>query len=179
MKFIYILVSLSKLNAINLTLPSSTPFRRSDHTSCYLRNMARRAKKKQPKRRSSRAPKRGRASNFVVGLHKLKPMKQGQRINALKMANNAFIREFTQQAKKLKHAQLSPTLRTRMRRQSKTFEAFWVRKQVCPPSTTYQHSVVELCHSCWQFSQRSAASWVVSSVVSKLIRLQPQDQTIR
>ena len=65
--------------------------------------------------------KKGRASpKFNHALGQLKKLKASQQRQALSMANNAFIRQFVNHIKKLKHVKLSPATRKVFRKHKKT-----------------------------------------------------------
>lgn len=77
--------------------------------------MARQNKKRQS---SSRRRKKG-SSNFTQALLRLKKMNASDQHRAMKMANNAFIRQFCKHLKQLKHAKLSVKNRKALRKHKK------------------------------------------------------------
>jgi len=92
------------------------------------------AKRRNIKRRSSKKKKRvskrktSSSSSFKVVLNRIKKLKPAQRMQAMKLANNKFINDFTREVKKLRYARMSPKMKTRLRRQSKNLNKFISRK---------------------------------------------------
>lgn len=79
--------------------------------------------KRQVKSRRSRKQRGGKRytgnASFKTALRRLYSLRPVQRVEAMKMANTKFIRQFCHSVKKLRHARLSPALRKRLGRQSK------------------------------------------------------------
>ena len=69
-----------------------------------------------PKKRAT--PKRRTKASFVNAMRKLSRLRAPQRVQAVKLANNAFVREFCQNVKALRHARLSPQAQKRLRQSS-------------------------------------------------------------
>ena len=90
--------------------------------------MTRRAKKRVSTRGRKRSRKQASKQNFAIALQKLRRMKQVHRINALRMANNTFIRQFANHVHRLKHARLSPKLRARVQKQRNNLRHFVSKK---------------------------------------------------
>lgn len=53
------------------------------------------------------------ASKFTTALRRLKKLKAGQQSQAIKLANGSFIRQLCNEVRKLKHAKLSPAVRSK------------------------------------------------------------------
>lgn len=68
------------------------------------------------KTRRSNSQKRG---HFRQILMKVKKLKSPQRLQALRLANSKFIREFCSHVRKLRHAKLSQTKMKKLKRHSK------------------------------------------------------------
>ena len=90
----------------------------------YFQNtMARKQKSKsnsfRPKRR---VKKSGKLSKFNRVMKRLKQMNSNQQRQALTMANDAFIRQLSNQVKKLRHINLNAPLRTRVQSQKKKLQ---------------------------------------------------------
>ena len=78
-----------------------------------------------------RVAKRGRgkkSSKFSNTLVKLKKMKPADLCKALKMSNDAFIKQFCNHVKKLKYATVPPSIEKRMKRQGKKLRKFIHKK---------------------------------------------------
>ena len=75
--------------------------------------------RRKAQRKNKRGKKRGmksRVNNFSRAICQLKQMKANDQREAMSMANNAFIRQFCSNVKKLKHAKLTPKLEGKLRR---------------------------------------------------------------
>lgn len=59
------------------------------------------------------------APKFTSALRRLKKLNATQQRQAIKLANNAFIRQFCNQIKQLKHVKLSPKVRSKFRKHKK------------------------------------------------------------
>ena len=85
--------------------------------------MARKQKSKsnsfRPKRR---VKKSGKLSKFNRVMKRLKQMNSNQQRQALTMANDAFIRQLSNQVKKLRHINLNAPLRKKVQRQKKKLQ---------------------------------------------------------
>ena len=85
------------------------------------------AKKRNTKRRSTNKKKkrsnRGKSS-FRVVLQKVMKLRPAQRIEAMKIANNKFITDFSRQVKKLQRTRVSRKLQKRLSRHSKKLRKF-------------------------------------------------------
>lgn len=77
------------------------------------------AKRRSQKRRSKKTKRRTtkKPTKFNVALSKLKRMKQAQQVQAVRMSNNAFIRQLSNHVKHLRYAPLSPALKKKLQRQ--------------------------------------------------------------
>ena len=84
------------------------------------------SKRATPRKRNSkqRPKKRGtnKISKFDIALKKLKGMKLNQQREALKMSNDAFIRQMCTHVKRLRHAPMSLALQKRMQKQRKNLQ---------------------------------------------------------
>lgn len=76
-------------------------------------------KRKTSVRRRRHTKRKQKASKFSNALHRLKKLNASQQSQAIKMSNNAFIRQFCNQIRKLKHAKLSAKVRTKLRKHRK------------------------------------------------------------
>ena len=76
--------------------------------------MARGKKAASHRRRGKRAH-----SNFATALQRLKKLKAAEQKQAMRMANNTFIRQFCKQLKTLKHAKLTAKSKKALRRHRK------------------------------------------------------------
>ena len=70
------------------------------------------------------------SSKFFAALSKLKRMKSVDQREALRQSNDAFIRQLCTHIKKLRHANLSPSLKKRVMRQKKN-----LRKLILPKTS--------------------------------------------
>lgn len=77
--------------------------------------------KKQNRTRNKRVAveRRNKCAHFKNILTKLKKLKGAQRVQALQLANSAFLREFCSHVKKLRHVKLSPSTAKKLKRHSK------------------------------------------------------------
>ena len=83
--------------------------------------MARTYRKRRVQKRASRkraSKKRGKNA-FTNALRKLTSLQPPQRAQAMKVANNTFVRQFCQKVKSLRRARLPPSLQKRLTRNSK------------------------------------------------------------
>ena len=67
----------------------------------------------------TRSSKKATQTKFANALRKLSSLRSSQRTQALKLANDSFIRQFCNNVKKLRKVPLSPSLQKRFRKQSK------------------------------------------------------------
>ena len=84
--------------------------------------MARRKNTKRTLKRQKTVKKRGGKQNkksFANALRKLSALTPSQRVAAMKLANDKFIRQFCQHVKSLRYKPLSSKHRNQLRRQSK------------------------------------------------------------
>lgn len=100
-------------------------------------NKKRGARRKKSTKRSGRKRQGGKRRSgkrskgaFVNALKKLSSLRPPQRVEAMKMANNNFVRKFCQNVNSLRRARLSPSLRKRLQRKSKK-----LRKLVSPKTS--------------------------------------------
>lgn len=89
---------------------------------------------KRVSRRSKESKKqrhgKGKVNKFFLALKRLKGMKSNQQREALKMSNNAFIRQMCAHVKKLRHASVPAKLKKRMLHQKKN-----LRKLILPTTS--------------------------------------------
>jgi len=76
-------------------------------------------KRKTSKRRRRKKAQKKSVSKFTSALRRLKKLNAAQQSQAIKMANNAFIRQFCNQVRKLKHTKLSAKVRVKFRKHRK------------------------------------------------------------
>ena len=69
--------------------------------------------------RKSKKSKKSKKTSFLIALRRLKKLKPNDRIKAMSMANNSFIRQLCQHLKKLKRAKLSPSNRKQLQKHKK------------------------------------------------------------
>lgn len=77
----------------------------------------RKTKAKRSKQRHNRS-----SSNFSNAIRKLKKLKANDQREAIKMANDTFIRQFCQEIKLLKRAKLSPKKRKALKKHKKQLQ---------------------------------------------------------
>lgn len=97
-------------------------------TMAKRRTGKRRSGKKLRRNRKKRCASKKKGSSFKAVLNKIKKLRPSQRTQAMKLANNKFINDFTREVKKLKHARVSSKIKNRLRRQSKKLNKFISRK---------------------------------------------------
>ena len=79
--------------------------------------------RKTTSRRGRRKKAHGKStSKFLAAIKRLKKLKSHQQSQAIHMANDAFIRQFCNRVKKLKHAKLTPKTRTKLRKYRKSLK---------------------------------------------------------
>ena len=83
------------------------------------RKQSSKSKSLRPKRRIKKS---GNLSKFNRVMKRLKQMNSNQQRQAIMMANDAFIRQLSNQAKKLRHINLNAPLRKRVHRQKKKLQ---------------------------------------------------------
>ena len=71
------------------------------------------------KLRQKKNKKKKKPTKFHIALTKLRKLNRAQQIQAMKMSNDAFIRQFSNHIKRLRHAPLSPAMKKRLQRQQK------------------------------------------------------------
>lgn len=85
-------------------------------------------KKRSVKRRGGK--RRGNGASFSNAMRKLSSLRPPQRVQAMKLANDKFVRQFCQKVKGLQRARLSPSVQKQLRRKSKH-----LRKLVSPKTS--------------------------------------------
>ena len=88
--------------------------------------MPRKKSKKRVRRRSRRSTKKskGTSNKLMIALKKLKRMRPHHQREAVKMSNDAFIRQLCTHVKKMRHVSVPATLKKRLHRQRKNLQKF-------------------------------------------------------
>ena len=79
-------------------------------------------------RRRGGGQRGGKAKKFKSVIHQLKRMKAPQRIQAMKMANDKFIRHMSNEVRKLRYKPLPTPVRNQMKRNARNIRKFISRK---------------------------------------------------
>ena len=83
-------------------------------------------KRRNAKQRRVNKKKRStkRKSSFRTVFKKVMKLRPAQRVQAMKIANNKFIKDLSSQVEKLQHARVSSNMQKRLKRQSKKLRKF-------------------------------------------------------
>ena len=92
------------------------------------RGGARRGGTHRGRKRRGGARRGGAQRAFKASLHKLAKLRPTQRVQAMKAANNAFIRHMSREVKKLRCKRVSPALRRRFSKHSTQMRRFTSNK---------------------------------------------------
>ena len=106
-----------------------------------VKSMQKRASwKRASKRRSKKRSKKRGKNAFATALQRLTNLRPPQRVQAMKVANDTFVRQFCQKVKSLRRARLPPSLRKRLSHNSKH-----LRKLVSPKTsvTSKRHMLTQ------------------------------------
>lgn len=93
------------------------------------RSAPKRRTKSTPKRRSKKTtPKRPKKTAFANAVRKLSRLRAPQRVQAMKLANNNFVRQFCQNVNQLRHARLPPHVEKKLQQSSTKLRKLVSRK---------------------------------------------------
>ena len=93
------------------------------------RSAPKRRTKSTPKRRSKKTtPKRPKKTAFANAVRKLSRLRAPQRVQAMKLANNNFVRQFCQNVNQLRHARLPPHMEKKLQQSSTKLRKLVSRK---------------------------------------------------
>ena len=82
-----------------------------------------------PKRRSKKTiPRRPNKTAFANAVRKLSRLRAPQRVQAMKLANNNFVRQFCQNVNQLRHARLPPHVEKKLQQSSTKLRKLVSRK---------------------------------------------------
>ena len=93
------------------------------------RSAPKRRTKSTPKRRSKKTtPKRPKKTAFANAVRKLSRLRAPQRVQAMKLANNNFVRQFCQNVNQLRRAHLPPHMEKKLQQSSTKLRKLVSRK---------------------------------------------------